>query len=176
MSKELFTPKFLTIAVMILLAALSRIIPHPPNFAPIVAMALFGGAYFSNKKLAFVIPIFAMFISDLIIGLHSGMLIIYLTFIGIVAIGFLLRDNKKFGRVAGLTIGSSVIFFVTTNFAVWMSDLMYPKTIEGLIACYVAAIPFFGNSLAGDLFYSGVLFGGYALLRSNVPALQKVKI
>lgn len=176
MSKDLFTPKVLTIAVMILLAALSRIIPHPPNFAPIVAMALFGGAYFNDKKLALVIPIFAMFISDLIIGLHSGMLIIYLTFVGIVAIGFLLRENKNFGRVAGLTIVSSVIFFVTTNFAVWMSDLMYPKTIEGLIACYVAAIPFFGNSLAGDLFYAGVLFGGYALLRSNVPALQKVKV
>lgn len=176
MSKELFSPKYLTIAVMIILAALSRIIPHPPNFAPIVAMALFGGAYFNNKSLAFIIPIFAMFISDLIIGLHSGMLIIYLTFIGIVAIGFLLRENKSFGKVAGLTIGSSVVFFITTNFGVWMSGLMYPKTIEGLINCYVAAIPFFGNTLAGDLFYAGVLFGGFALLRSNVPALQKVKI
>jgi hypothetical protein len=170
------TPRFLVLAGMILIAAFTRLIPHPPNFTAIGAMALFGGAYFSRKSLAFAVPLAAMFLSDLIIGFHQGMYAVYLSFIFIVMIGLTLKNKKKAGNVFLASVSASVLFFVITNFAQWLSYPLYSKDIAGLIACYVAAIPFFHYTLLGDLFFVGALFGLFELAKMKFPQLAKVKV
>jgi hypothetical protein len=174
--------RFLFLVGMILAAAASRLIPHPPNFAPIGAMALFGGACFADKRQAFLVPLAAMFVSDLAIGLLSGDLslglhglipVVYGSFVLIVCLGFLLRGRRKVVPIAGAALASSVLFFVLTNFGVWALGSFYPKTWEGLVACYVAAIPFFHNTLLGDAVYATVLFGGLALAEKSFPALRE---
>jgi hypothetical protein len=170
------TPRFLVLAGMILIAAFTRLIPHPPNFTAIGAMALFGGAYFSRKSLAFAVPLIAMFFSDMIIGFHQGMYAVYLSFIFIVMIGLTLKNKKKAGNVFLASVSASVLFFVITNFAQWLSYPLYSKDIAGLIACYVAAIPFFHYTLLGDLFFVGALFGLFELAKMKFPQLVKVKV
>ncbi|NWF91081.1 MAG: hypothetical protein HXY50_16670 [Ignavibacteriaceae bacterium] len=175
MNSENFTSKFWVVTIMILTAAFTRLIPHPPNFTAVGAIALFGGAYFSDKKFAFIIPLLAMFLSDLAIGFHSGMISVYLSFVIIVGIGIMLSQNIKVKNIFAASLISSIIFFVLTNFQMWLQGTLYPKNISGLIACYVAAIPFFGNSVLGDLFFVGILFGLYALIQKKLPAAVKVR-
>ncbi len=164
----------IAVVVVVLVAAVLRIIPHPPNFTPIAAMALFGGAYFTNKKLAFLVPMAAMLLSDLFIGFHSGMPSIYISFVLIVLIGMRISNNIKPKSVIIGSLSASVLFFVITNFAVWvMSATMYSKDFSGLIACYVAAIPFFHNTLMGDLVFTSVLFGGFYLVKQKFPVLAR---
>lgn len=156
----------LVLFAIILLAALSRLIPHPSNFTPITGMALFAGAYLPNRKWAWTLPLAAMVISDLIIGFHSTLPAIYLLIIGMTFLGSLLnQSNLSWTKLAGTTLGSSIVFFLGSNFAVWAMQDLYPKTATGLAECYIAAIPFFQNSLMGDFFYVTVLFGGYSLVR-----------
>ncbi len=176
MDKKLFNPHFLAVSGMVLLAAALRLIPHFPNFTPIAAMALFGGAYFSNKKLAFIIPLTAMFISDLIIGFHSTMWAVYLSFAIVVLIGFSLRKSKKISNIFLAVLSSSVLFFVVTNFAVWTTGTMYPMNIAGLGECYVAAIPFFSYSILGDLFYAGIFFGAFEFAKLKFPVLANAQV
>ena len=165
--------RFFVLAGMILAAAASRLIPHPPNFAPIGAMALFGGTCFAQKRWAFVVPLAAVFLSDLVLGLYSLMPVVYGSFALIVCLGFWLRKRRTVVPVAGTALASSVLFFVLTNFGVWALGSWYPKTWEGLVACYVAAIPFFHNTLLGDAVYTVVLFGGLALAEMGLPALRE---
>ena len=174
MNKQLLPPKFLVIAGMILAAAALRLLPHYPNFTPVAAMALLGGAYFSNKKTAFIVPFIAMFLSDAIIGFHSTMWAVYLSFAIMVVIGFQLREKKKVSNIFAASVSSSVLFFVITNFAVWMSGTMYPLNAAGLFESYVAAIPFFGYTLAGDLFYVGIFFGAFEFAKTKLPVLAEV--
>ncbi|MFN5082269.1 DUF6580 family putative transport protein [Brevundimonas sp.] len=162
---------------IIVVAALTRLIPHPPNFTPIAAIGLFGGAYLTRRWMAFAAPLGAMFVSDLVLGLHSGMWVVYGAMAVAVGLGFLLRQNRSAGRVLGATLAGTLSFFVLTNLAVWAFSGMYPRTPEGLVACYVAALPFLQNSLAGDLTFALALFGGFHLaqqhfawLRDPVPA------
>ena len=169
------TPRFFVLAGMILAAAFTRLIPHPPNFTAIGAIALFGGAYFNRKSLAFAVPLIAMFLSDLIIGFHPGMYAVYLSFILIVMIGMLLSNKKKIGSIFLASVGAAVLFFIITNFAQWITDPLYTKNLSGLITCYVAGIPFFGNTLFGDLFFSGVLFGLFELAKVKFPPLAEIK-
>ena len=169
----MFSYRYSVITVMILSAAASRLIPHPPNFTPIAAIALFGGAYFPFKSMAFFVPLFCLLLSDLIIGLHGLMPVVYGCFALIVCIGFRLRTRKSALSIAVAVLVSSISFFVITNFGVWALGAWYPKTIEGLTACYVAAIPFFRNTLLGDVTYTAMLFGGFALLERGFPALHK---
>jgi len=132
---------------IIIIAILSRLIPHPPNFTPVTAVALFSIINFKNKYIAISIPIICLFVSDLILGISLINLFVYFSFILISGIGYL------FGKINLKSILlSSLIFFFVTNFGVWL--IGYPKTLEGFIACYIAAIPFFGWTVAGDLFYS----------------------
>jgi hypothetical protein len=166
-------PRLIVLVCMILAAAASRLIPHPPNLASITAVALFGGAYLSDKRLAFLVPLAALFLSDLILGLYSHMEIVYGSFALVVCIGLLLRKRRTPLRIAGAALSSSILFFVITNFGVWAFGSLYPKTIEGLVACYVAAIPFFQNTLAGDALYTAALFGGFALAERWIPALRE---
>jgi len=169
-------PRFLVLAGMILFAGFTRLIPHPPNFTAVGAMALFGGAYFNKKSLAFAVPIIAMFLTDLILGLHQGMYSVYLSFILIVMIGIQLKDRIKLGNVLLASVCASVLFFVITNFAQWLSFPLYSKSIAGLVECYVAAIPFFGYTILGDLFFVGVMFGSYELAKAKFPQLAVSKI
>jgi hypothetical protein len=148
-------------------------VPHPPNFTPIGAMALFSGAYLSRRTLAFVAPIAAMLLSDVVLGFHSGMPFVYGSVALIVVIGWLALQHRSPVRIGAAALVGSVLFFAVTNFGTWALSGMYPLTFAGLTACYVAAIPFFQNTLAGDLFYAGVLFGGFALLERSVPAIRQ---
>ncbi|MCI0330697.1 MAG: hypothetical protein L0196_07065 [candidate division Zixibacteria bacterium] len=173
--------RFLVLVGMILAAAASRLIPHPPNLAPIGAIALFGGACFAHRRAALVVPLAAMFLSDLAIGVLSGNLslglhrlipVVYGSFALIVCLGFWLRTRRTLVPIAGAMLTSSVLFFVLTNFGVWALGAWYPKTWGGLVACYVAAIPFFHNTLLGDAVYTTILFGGLALAERGFPALR----
>lgn len=176
-------PKVLVVFTFIVVAALTRMLPHPPNFAPIAAMALFGGAYLNNKKLAYLLPLIGMLFSDFALqlmywtgfrafpGFHSGMLWVYAAFIAIVAIGHLLNGKVNFGKVAGAGFAGSLLFFAVTNFGVWATGTMYGPGIDGLVACYTAAIPFFHYTLLGDAFYIIALFGGFELLKARYPKL-----
>ena len=153
-------------------AAVLRLVPHPPNFTPIGAIALFGGAYLHQRGLAFVAPIAALLLSDLVLGFYPELLFVYVGVVLTVGIGIVLARRKSVPGIAIAAIASSVLFFAVTNFGVWLVMDYYPKTLAGLGACYAAAIPFFQNSLAGDLFYTALLFGGFALLERGIPALR----
>jgi hypothetical protein len=164
--------------VLILSAAMSRLIPHPPNFTPVAALALAGGVYL-DKRFAFIVPLAALFISDLFLGFHQSMIYVYAGFFAIGFIGIWLRNHKKLRNIATASVTSSIIFFIITIFGVWMiPNSMYPPTFEGLITCYVAAIPFFQNSFMGDIFYTAVLFGLFELifqLRRSIVTQKNTK-
>ena len=138
-------------------AALARLVPHPPNVTPIAAMALFGGACFANRKMAYLLPLAAMLLSDLVLGFtRYGLLsllaiqpVVYACILATTALGQLIKDRRSVWQVGTATLAGSLLFFVVTNFAVWAAGHLYPLTGSGLAACYVAAIPFFRNSLAG---------------------------
>ena len=160
------------ILTAILVAAALRLFPHPPNFTPIGAMALFGGAYFGRRALAFAAPLGALLISDAILGFHSGMPYVYGSVALIVLIGWAVAKRITPLSIAGAAVASSVLFFAVTNFGTWATGELYPQTLAGLAACFVAAIPFFQNTLAGDLVFSALLFGGFALLERLLPILR----
>ena len=153
------------IIILIGIAILSRLIPHPPNFTPITAIALFSTIHFKNKILTYFVPIIGLFISDLILGLSMVNLFVYLSFIAITFIGF------KFKKINNYSILlSSTTFFIVSNFGVWI--LGYPKTIEGFILCYYMALQFFVYTIMGDLFYSYAMKYGlrYAMNKKIVSA------
>jgi hypothetical protein len=161
----------ITLVLLVVLAAFSRLIPHPANFTAVGAMALFGGAYFSNKKVSVLLPLIALIISDLAIGFHSSMFAVYAAFAFIGMIGWSLNGKLSVARVGGTSLLASFAFFLISNFGVWVSGELYAMNFEGLVQCYVMAIPFFGNQILGDVFFSGVLFAGYEFARLKIPAL-----
>ena len=166
-------PRFLFLTGLVVLASLSRLIPHPPNFTPIAALALFAGAEFANKREAFLIPFVALFLSDLFLGLHALIPVVYGSFAVVVGLGFYLRGRATFWRIAGLSIAGAWLFFVLTNLGVWAVSGLYPKTLPGLLDCYIAGIPFFGNTVLSSLLYAGVLFGGLAVMDKRwTPAAE----
>jgi hypothetical protein len=171
------------LAGMIVLAALTRVLPHPPNFSPVEAIALFGGAYFAARNWALLVPLLGMLASDVVLALlHGGVYMDYFLGVGFwlvyatialtTLLGFRLRGRVTGGRVLGYSLVASVIFYLVTNFGTWAGGAMYPKTLDGLAMAYAAGIPFFQWTVLGTLFYSAVLFGGFALLRRRVPALR----
>ena len=168
----MLNPRIVVLVTAIFLAAIFRLVPHPPNFSPIAAMALFSGAYLPRRGLAFVAPLGAMLVSDAVLGFHGGMPVVYASLAMIGALGFLLSAKRTTGRIVAAALASSVLFYLVTNFGVWAFGDMYPKTAGGLAACYVAAIPFFQNSLIGDLLFAGLLFGGFAMAERLVPTLR----
>jgi hypothetical protein len=159
--------------VMIAMAAALRIAPHPWNFTPVGAIALFSGALVRDRRLAFLFPVLTLFLGDVFIGFHRLMFVVYASFLVSVGIGFWLRDRRTLGRISAATLLGAIQFFVITNFAVWALGRTYSHTAAGLIACYVAGIPFFWNTLAGDAIYSALLFGAYALAERLFPALRQ---
>jgi hypothetical protein len=157
---------------IILATALSRIIPHPPNFTPLIAVALLGGATLNKKYLAFSIPVLSMFIADMVLGFHQTMIWGYSAMILITYLGMGFKQHKSMVNIGVQSVVGSLLFFLISNFGVWMTGLMYPKTITGLGACYVAGLPFLTNTLASTLLYSAVLFGGFVLIEKMLPQLQ----
>jgi len=170
--KETLLYRTLLALALILLAAALRIAPHPWNFTPVGAMALFSGALLKDRRLAFLFPLLALFVGDIFIGLYKILPIIYASFLINVAIGLWLRDRRTIARISSATVFGAIQFFLVSNFAVWQFMNTYPHNSSGLLSCYVAAFPFFWNTLAGDAFYAALLFGGYALAGRFLPALQ----
>ncbi len=163
-------------ALFMIAAAALRVAPHPWNFTPVGGMALFSGALVRDRRLAFLFPLAALFAGDLFLGFHKLMPIVYASFLLSVLIGRLLQNRRTLARISGATLLGAAQFFVVTNFGVWALGSFYPRTLAGLGACYAAGIPFFWNTLAGDAFYAGVLFGAFALVERWVPALRETAL
>ena len=165
--------KLLLIALIIFLVSLTRILPHPPNFTPILALAIFGGAFLTNKRTALCIPVIAMFLSDLIIGFHSQIYAVYLCIIVLSLLGNMVK-TKNIKNLAITGFSGSIIFFITTNFSVWLSGGLYPLTFDGLIQCYIMAIPFFHNTLISTLLFLSILFFSYNFAEKKFQVLKKI--
>ena len=159
----------LIIPAIIICAAFTRLIPHPPNFTPIIAMGLLGGAYLKDRRLVFLIPLIAMIIADAFLGFHGTMIWVYGSLILISMVGILLKNRTSLINCSAAALGSSLLFFLVTNFGVWIISGFYEKSIAGLFTCYAMALPFFHNTLAGSVVYSAIMFGGYEGLRSYLP-------
>lgn len=152
--------ELLGICLVITASVLLRLIPHIPNVAPIGALALFSGAHAKSRKI-YIIPFIALFISDLFLGFHEVMPFVYGAFAITICIGMLLKRNISPLRLLGSSLAASFLFFVVTNFGVWVMGDWYPKTVSGLVNAYALAIPFFRNSIIGDVVYSFCFFYGY---------------
>ncbi len=149
-----------TIYGLILLGITARLVPHPPNVTPVMAIALFAGTYLS-KRSALLLPLAILAVSDLLIGWHQTVPFTWSAFVLTGALGWWVRRHPGASRILLGAAGGSLLFFLVTNFGVWATQDLYPRTISGLWQCYVAAIPFFRNSLIGDLIYTAALFAGY---------------
>jgi hypothetical protein len=181
--------RFTVLSGFILVAALSRLLPHPYNFAPMGAMSLFGAAYFADKKFSFLIPLFAMFVSDLLVNnlLYSsyyggftlfteGFYWMYGAIALIVGAGMFILKKVNVKTVIAGSLTASIIFFLVTNFGSWIADPAYPLTLSGLMMSYTAGIPFFHYTVLGDLVYCGVMFGAFEYAKQHTTLLQSVKV
>lgn len=163
---------------IVVAAALARLVPHVPNLTPVDALALFGGAYLTDRRLAFGVPLAAMLLSNAILGFDgAGQTLAVLGCSAItVALGIWVGQRRTVLRTASAAVSSALVFFVVTNLAVWAFSGLYPHTPTGLAACYVAAIPFLRYTMAGDLIYTAVLFGGFALLEQGIPLIRERQV
>jgi hypothetical protein len=168
--------KIIIAILIVVLAAASRLVKHPFNFTPVVAMAIFAGCYL-GKKWAVILPIASMVISDYFIGFYDWQVMtsVYLSIALAFAIGWYLKKRKKWYSVALASFASSVVFFIITNFAVWAFFNWYSHTWAGLASCFTLALPFFRNTLAGDFIYTGLFFGLYELVVSYNLVLERFK-
>ena len=179
MKNIVFDTRLKVITGMIAVGALCRLLPHPDNFAPIGAMALFGGCYISNKRMAFIIPLGAMLLSDVLLqlingtGFHLGMIWVYGAFALITCLGFFLRGREQCQTIMVASLVGSMLFFVITNFGQWATGY-YGYTCEALTKSFIMGIPFFRGTVMGDLFFNLVLFGSFALARWKFPVLKRV--
>ncbi|MCZ2101612.1 MAG: hypothetical protein LC107_08760 [Chitinophagales bacterium] len=177
--------RFSLLCVIILLAAFSRIIPHVPNFSPLGVIGLFGAAYFTKKWQAFLIPVAATWLSDLFINnviyakyyleftwFYQGFYWQYGSYLLIVLAGIFIFNKINPQKVIAGALTSTSIFFLVSNFGCWIGSTIYPQNFGGLMTCYAAGIPFLKGTLSGDLFYSAVLFGSFALAQRQFPVLR----
>lgn len=169
------TPRFYSITALIVIAAMTRLFPHPPNFTAIGAMALFGGAMISDKRLAYLIPIAAMYLSDLFLpGGGVQELAVLLCMIIATTLGILISKKPSILNVAGASLGSSVIFYLITNLPFWYGSLgLYTNDLNGVIQSYTAALPFFQYTILGDLSYSAAIFGVFLFAEKRFPVLAR---
>jgi hypothetical protein len=172
------TNKLIVVLTLIILGVVCRLLPHAWNFTPIAAMAIFAGTYLGKKE-AVIIPIVSMLIGDLFIGFYAWQIMIpvYFSLVFAGVIGTIIKKHKSFETVLAGSIMASVLFFLITNFAVWLFSPLYAHSVAGLLECYAMALPFFRNTLLGDLFYVGTLFGAYEAVlyfyRSNEKVFVK---
>ena len=172
---------FIIAGSLIRILSYNHVLPYIPNFAPIAAMALFGGVYL-NKKYALAVPLVALFLGDIFIGTYNIylMIAVYSSFLAIGLIGLWLKNNKNVANIIGASLFGSIIFFTITNFAMWaiqplMPQAIYPHTWQGLVMCYTMGLPFFRNTILGDLFYVGSMFGlaEFALFVANNNKMRR---
>lgn len=149
---------------IIFIAVVIRLLPHIPNVTPIAAMALFGGAYV-NKRFAILTPLAAMVVSDIFLGFSLITPFVYASFVLTGLLGLWLRSHKKTSYILIASLVGSFLFFLVTNFGVWFVWNFYPKTLMGLLDCFIAGLPFFRNTLLGDMGYTVLFFGGYELVQ-----------
>lgn len=182
--KQKINIQFWTITGIIVTVAIARLIPHLPNFTPVGALCLFGAAQFSNKKLAYLVPLLAILLSDILVNnilyaqyfdgftvFYNGFEWQYMSYILTVLVGgFIIKKVSTKSVLIG-ALAATIIFFIVSNLGVWASGTMYPMTATGLMACFTAAIPFLGGTFIGNAVYSAILFGGYALAQKRIPAL-----
>ncbi|MFM9962806.1 MAG: DUF6580 family putative transport protein [Planctomycetaceae bacterium] len=187
----MLTSRMTLLIVLVFSAACTRLIPHLHNAAPIAAMTLFAAAYMPSRRWSLLLPLAAMFLSDVVLYATkdvayreqavSNMLFVYSTFAVIALLGQWLRQRVTVGRVIVTTLAGSSVFFWITNFGAWLSlsqplsatePALYSRTLSGLFHCYVAGVPFFRGTFCGDVVYSVALFGGFALLEQLVPQLK----
>ena len=178
--------RFMAVAALVLIAALSRLLPHPPNVTAVGTMALFGGAYLTNRFAAFILPLISLFLSDLILNnvvyaafnngkfvwFYDGAIWVYAAVALTVLVGLSLSKKVNSRSVLMASITCSIIFFLMSNFGTWQSGMMYPKTSTGLLACYTAGLPYLLNSLIGDLSFAALLFGGFEFAQKRFNALK----
>ncbi len=165
--------RFNVLAGMVLAVVVTRLLPHPPNFTPVAAIALFGGASFSNRRAAFFVPLLGLLLSDLVLGFSAITPVVYACFALITCIGLLLRQRQSMGTVTAAAVVSVLLFFVLSNFGTWCLSGLYPKTSTGLLQCYTAALPFMRNMLISNLLYTALLFGGLALAERRFTRLRE---
>jgi len=158
-------PRLTTILMIIIAAALIRVMPHPPNVTPIAAIALFAGAYLPDRRLALIVPLAALFLSDLLIGFHDTMVYVYAGMAITVFIGAAISQRPTILPAIAASFSASVLFFLVTNYGAWVGSPLYPQTPEGLMTAMTAGIPFFRNSVLGDLFFTAILFGGFQFVQ-----------
>jgi len=168
----LVSPGTLVLCGMVAFTVVYRLLVHyaagamPWNFTPVEAMALFGGAYFADRRLAFAVPLVALYLGDCFIGFYGWMMpVVYGCVVLTAFVGFGLRGRVRFMNTALAAVGSATGFYLVTNFAVWLGGTMYPHTAAGLMTSFVAGWPFYQyGSLPGTLLWTALLFGGFALL------------
>ena len=159
---------------LIILGTLFRVVPHADNVTPTTAIALFSGVTLP-PALALTVPILVMMASDLVLGLHSLFWLVWATFAAVVGIGLWVRKDARAARITGGTLSGSILFFVVTNLGVFFFENMYPKTWPGLVQCFTMAVPFFRNSLIGDVLYSFVFFALFAAAQWSHHLFQSSK-
>jgi hypothetical protein len=174
--KQIESPRFIVLTLIVVVAALTRalplFIPHIWNFTAVGALAIFAGAQFRDKRIAFIMPLAAMALSDVFLG-NGFSLLVYTGFIAMVACGFLIRNKVNTVNIVLASFISASVFYLITNFAIFYPATVYPHNFSGIIASYTAALPFFRNMLIGNLAYSAVLFGSFYLLSKRYPVLAK---
>ena len=174
--KDLLTPRFIVLSLLVIAAALTRalpyLIPHIWNFTAIGALAIFSGAQFSNRGLAFILPLAAMAISDIVIG-NGFSVLVYIGFTAMVACGFLVRSKVTVTNIVLASFISASVFFLITNFAFFYPATLYPHNFSGILTSYAAGLPFFRNMLIGNMVFSAVLFSSFYLLSKRYPVLAK---
>jgi len=173
--KDQSNPKHLLLIALglILLAAITRLLPHPGNFTAIGAIALFAGATFSKHRWAYLLPLAALFVTDLFLGIHFSIIPVYACIAFTVWLGTRVQQKPGILNIGLLSLSSSTLFFLITNLPIWYADLsLYPLTIAGTIQSYVMGIPFFKNQVLGDLFYNALIFGSYHFIAKS----KKVEI
>lgn len=171
-SLKVFTRTNLLAIFLIVVALLSRLVPHPTNFTALGAVALFSGYLFKNPVLRFALPLFVLMISDYFIGYHSLILFTYLPFLFAILIGTLLQGKLKLATWFLSSLGTSVLFFLISNFGVWFEGILYPRDFSGLLNCYMMALPFFENQLAADLIFSAAVFSLHAFINNRINEVQ----
>jgi hypothetical protein len=161
-------------ACLVALDVVARLAPHAPNFTPIAASAVFAGMIFRNRALALAVPLSAMLLSDAFLGSYDWriMSVVYASLALPALLGMWGREFRATIVLAPVVLSSSLIFFATTNFAVWAFSGMYPKDLDGLIHCYIAALPFLQNTVTGDIFWTAILFGVWWVAKLLLPTAQ----
>jgi len=176
MINSIKSPRFLVLSLMVMAAAATRalplFIPHIWNFTAVGALAIFAGAQFNDKRIALLMPLAAMALSDLFIG-NGFDAVVYSGFIAMVVCGMLVNTRQNLPNLILSGIAGAVVFYLITNFALFYPVSMYPHNLSGIIASYVAALPFLNNMLAGNLIYGTLLFGSFYLLMQRYPSLAK---